>query len=130
MLGRSATMQALHDSLRAAGLHPILIPEAVKLTVIKLTRKHAPQLPRDRAFAQAAELLAYCVLGHVQFAETSGEDAADRTEARLEAALDAGDSLDAKLILLALHAGLLAPEITDRIDLDAEQPGRGTAPKG
>ena len=32
--------------------------------------------------------------------------------------MDEGDTLDAKLILLAFHAGLITPEIADRIEID------------
>ena len=120
LFGRSATLQALHDALRVAGLHPLLLPEAVKLTVIKLVRKEAPHLPQDEAFARAAELLAYCVLGHVNLANSTTEAAAEAAEARLDAALEDGTSLDAKLILLALHANILAPEIAAQIDMDAD----------
>ena len=41
MLGRSAAMRALEDALRESGVHPLLVPDPVKLTVIKLNKKHA-----------------------------------------------------------------------------------------
>ncbi len=117
-LGRSTAIRALDDALRAAGLHPLLVPEPVKLTVIQLARKHAAAGAQAAAFADAAHLLAYCIFGHEQFAESHGALAADHAEHRLEAALEDGDTLDAKLILLAFHAELLSPEIADRIELD------------
>jgi hypothetical protein len=118
MLGPSAAIRGLDDALRASGVHPLLVPESVKLTVIKLNKKHAGARKQDVAFAEASQLLAYCMLGHEQYADSNSAKDADRIDNRVETALDEGDTLDAKLILLALHAGLIAPEVADRIDLD------------
>jgi len=118
MLGRSSAMRALDDALRGAGLHPLLVPEPVKLTVIQLGKRHVSADAQDAFLAEAAQLLGYCVLGHEQFADSNSPEAADRTDERLEAALEDGDTLDAKLILLTLHAGLIAPEVADRIEID------------
>ncbi len=111
-------MRALDDALRAAGLHPLLVPDPVKLTVIRLTKHRAAAQAQETAFADAALLLAYCILGHEQFADSNGPEDAGRTDQRLEAAMEEGDTLDAKLILLAFHAGLITPEIADRIEID------------
>ncbi|MCC6001215.1 MAG: hypothetical protein JJU19_10195 [Pararhodobacter sp.] len=124
-LGRSTAMRALDDALRTAGLHPLLVPEPVKLTVIRITKKFAAGQDPAAAFADAAQLLSYCVLGHDQFADTNSSEAAGRTHQRVEAALDEGDSLDAKLILLTLHAGLITPEIADRIEIDNAETDQG-----
>lgn len=120
MLGRSTAMRALDDALRASGVHPVLVPEPVKLTVIQLNKKLGGARSQDVAFAEAAQLLAYCTLGHEQFAAANSPEDADRIDHRVETALEDGDTLDAKLILLALHAGLIASEIADRIELDPE----------
>lgn len=117
-LGSSAAMRALDDALRASGVHPVLVPQAVKLTVIKLTKKHAGARNQDVALAEASLLLAYCVLGHEQFAASNSVEDAGRIDHRVETALDDGDTLDAKLILLSLHAGQIAQDVADRIDLD------------
>jgi hypothetical protein len=118
MLGRSSAVRALDDALRASGVHPLMVPEPVKLTVIQLNKKWGSDRGQDAAFAEAAALLAYCMLGHAQFAENNCAEDAERVDTRIETALDDGDTLDAKLILLALHSGLISPEIADRIDLD------------
>ena len=118
MLGRSTAIRALDDALRAAGLHPLLVPEPVKLTVIQLHKSYAAPTGQGAGFTDAARLLAYCVLGHEQFADSNSIAEAGRADQRLEAALDEGDSLDAKLILLAFHAGLISPEVADRVDVD------------
>ncbi|MBR2655673.1 MAG: hypothetical protein IKD58_04140 [Loktanella sp.] len=55
-LGRSTAMRALDDALQTAGLHPLLVPEPVKLTVIQLTKKFAAAQVLDAAFANAAQL--------------------------------------------------------------------------
>ena len=122
LFGRSAASSALDDALRACGLHPLMVPEAVKLTLMRLHKEEtaAGARARDAAYREAAELLAYCMLGREPFLENNGANAADRAEARVETAIAEGDSRDAKLILLALHAGVIAPEIADRFDV-AEQ---------
>ncbi|MBK5928420.1 hypothetical protein [Rhodobaculum claviforme] len=116
LFGRSADLNALDDALRGCGVHPILVPEAVKLTVLRL-RKGAVA-GATPAHAATAELLAYCILGPETFAEANGPGAGDRADARLEAAIAAGDTFDARLVLLTLHAGLVAPDIADRIEVE------------
>lgn len=118
MLGRSTAMRALDDALRASSVHPLLVPEPVRLTMIQLNKKLGDAIHQNVAFAKGAQLLACCMLGYEQFADSiSGEDAVC-VDFRVQTAFDEGDTLDAKLILLALHAGLMAPEIADRIDLE------------
>ena len=117
LFGRSAAIAALDDALRSAGVHPLLVPEAVKLTILKLHRQHP-----EGNDALSAALIGYCMLGHEGFAESTSAHAAAAADERVEAALEAGDTLDAKLVLLTLHAELIAPEIADRIDLDDSRP--------
>lgn len=121
MLGRSTAMRALDDALRAAGLHPLLVPEPVKLTVIQLHKTHAAPTAQGTQFMDAAKLLAYCILGHEQFVDSNCSEEAGRADQRVEAALETGDSLDAKLILLTVHSGLISPEVADRIELDGSE---------
>lgn len=120
MFGRSADLTALDEALKTAGLHPLLIPEPVKLTMLQLHRKHGDAT--DRAMADAAQLLSYCVLDQAQFVAVNGPKAADRTEQRITAAIAGAAPLDEKLILLALHAGIISPEMADRFDIDGDAP--------
>ena len=117
LFGKSAAINALDDALRVFGVHPLLVPEAVKLTVIRLHRRDGAAA-QDHRLGQAAELLAYGILGPEAFAEANDADAAARADHRLEAAISAGDSPDAKLVLLLLHAGLVAPDLADRIEAE------------
>jgi len=117
LFGKSAAINALDEALRACGVHPLLVPEAVKLTVIRLCKREAAGR-REAALENAAELLAFCILGRDVFVECNGVHAATLAEQRLEGAIAAGDSPDAKLILLALHAGVIAPDIADQIDVE------------
>lgn len=110
MFGRSAALNAFEDALQASGVHPLLVPEAVKLTVVRLCKQDG--------FGEAARLLAYCMLGREQFMESNSFHARELVEQRVEAAIDAGDSVDAKLILLALHSGLMDQEIADEIEVE------------
>ena len=118
MLGRSTAIRAFDDALRASGVHPLLVPDPVKLTVIQLIKKLASPREEELMLSEAARLLAYCILGHEQFTASNSARTADQVDHRIEEALEAGDSLDAKLILLALHSGLISPEVADRIDLE------------
>jgi hypothetical protein len=122
LFGRSAPQKALDHALREAGLHPLLVPEPVKLTILQLQKKDegTRTKTREAAYDEAAQLLAYCMLGREQFVGSNNPDAADRVDTRFEAAIAAGDSSDAKIILLALHSGLISPEIADRIDVEGE----------
>jgi hypothetical protein len=120
LFGRSAALKALDHALRESGLHPLVVPEAVKLTVVRLLKEEGVTgaRPREAAYGEAAQLLAYCMLGRDQFIESNSVHAADRAEDRVEAAIAAGASLDAKLILLALHSGVIAREIAERFDVE------------
>ena len=120
LFGRSREVRRLDDALRAAGLHPALVPDAVKIATLKLlTEAGHGGSPDLAACTLAAELLAYCALGDHDFAEERGRIAARAAEVRLEAALEAGDSLDARLVLLTLHAGIVRNSLIDRYDLRA-----------
>jgi hypothetical protein len=120
LFGRSAAQKALDHALREAGLHPLVVPEAVKITIVRLNKEQAAAgvVPREADYAEAAQLIAYCMLGRDQFIASNSVHEADRTDLRVEHALIAGDSIDAKLILLALHSGIVAPSIAERLEVE------------
>ena len=117
IFGRSRELERLDRAVRAVGLHPRLVPDAVKLTTIKLL---AEAKADPRAYEAAAEMLAYCMLGPDIFTGDNGADLTVAVETRLEAALEAGDSLDARLVLLTLHAGVVQPQVVERYRLAAD----------
>ena len=116
IFGRSREVERLDRAVRAVGLHPRLVPDAVKLTTIKLL---AEAKSDPRAYDAAAEMLAYCMLGPDIFTGDNGADLTEAVETRLEAALEAGDSLDARLVLLALHAGVIQTQVIEHYQLEA-----------
>lgn len=118
--GRSDDLRALDEALRAADLHPALVPEGVKLTIVNLMKDHWPDEPPAEAYPHVAELFAYCVAGPGPFDRANGRDRRLEIERRLEAALDAPDGFDAGIVLLALHARLISAEVVDRFDLESE----------
>ena len=120
VFGRAQELKRLDDALRAIDLHPRLVPDAVELAALRLLQEETrARLPPQEAYMATAELLAYCMLGPAHFA-TAGELARlQATEDRIEIALRAGDSLDARMILLALHAGLLQPAVAERYGIEA-----------
>ena len=117
--GRSSDLRQLDDSLRSLDLHPNLVPEPVKITVVNLMKDHAGGgTPGAQDYAGAAEIVAYCMVGADGFAGANGEAATRRVEGRIEAALKSGDSLDAQLILLTLHAEVIQPSVVERFGLE------------
>jgi hypothetical protein len=120
LFGRSAAQKALDAALREAGLHPLVVPEAVKITILRLHKQEAGAVARLRedTYGDAAQLLAYCMLGRDQFIASNSVHSADRADLRVEHAIMAGDSRDARLILLALHSGIVAPSIAERLEVE------------
>ena len=118
LFGRSREVRRLDDALRSAGLHPRLVPDAVKIATLKLLKEdgHGTSPPAS-ACSLAADMLAYCLLGDQGFGEENGSRAKKALKDRLEAALSDGDGLDAHLVLLTLHAGLTQGALIDRYDL-------------
>ncbi len=119
LFGRSREQQRLDHALRDAGIHPRLVPEAIKLTTLKLLKESGEQAA-DHECAAAAEILVYCLLGPGVYAEQNGGIRTDAAEARIEAAIVAEHSLDARLVLLTLHAGLTQSEVIERFGLRSD----------
>ena len=122
IFGRSGSLKAVDHALREFGVHPAAVPEAVKLAAVRLV-KEAPGTGvnlSDAAYADAAELVSYCVLGHEQFMASNTHAIAMQAGERFEAAIDVGDGLDANLILLTLNAGIISPELAQRFDVESE----------
>jgi hypothetical protein len=117
--GRSPALRAFDTALRSVDLHPNLVPEAVKLTAVRMlmeqSRQDEPSAPATRA---AAEIIAYCMIGAEAFAGANGTRLAVDVEQRIDAALDAGTSLDAKLVLLALQARVIQPSVVEHFGLE------------
>lgn len=111
-------MERLDQGVRDVGLHPNLVPNAVQLTTFNLLKAaNGGSNPEPRDYHAAAEMLGYCMLGSQGFTEANGLPLTEATEARLEAALNAGDSLDARIVLLALHANVIQPQVVDNYQL-------------
>ncbi len=116
IFGRPQELERLDQALRGVGLNPRLVPDAVKLTTLKLLGEVGAG-PDPASYAAAAELLGYCALGAQGFTECNDPSLTEAVEVRLAAALDAGDNLDARIVLLTLHAGVIQPSVVERYDL-------------
>jgi hypothetical protein len=122
--GRSAALRQFDGALRAVDLHPNLVPEAVKLMAVRLLREHAPAgVPAPQTYRAAAEIIGYCMIGAESFAGANDPALAAQVERRLETALDSGTNLDAKLVLLMLHAKVIQPSVVDFFQLESNAEG-------
>ena len=122
LFGRSASLRSFDADLRALDLHPNLVPEAVKLTAVRmLMDQTGSNDPSPAASHAAAQTLAYCMVGTETFAATNGTALAQAIEQRIDAALEEGTNLDAKLILLALHANVIQPSVVKRFALEVSR---------
>ncbi|MFN4272205.1 MAG: hypothetical protein ACK4F5_05290 [Aliihoeflea sp.] len=120
MFGRSHDLRQLDKALRTADLHPMLVPDGVKLAAVNLMKDVEGGEPPDHAYPYVADLMAFCALGANGFAGANGIDRLEAVEQRLSSALDAGSGLDAELVLLMLHASLLHPGLIDEYGIAAE----------
>lgn len=119
--GRSADLQAFDEGLRQCDVHPAQIVDGVKLAAVRLVQKQSrsDSLP-DGIYRDAAALTAFCIQGEARMVELVGAEAAQNLAQRIENAADRPNSLDAELILLALHAGLVAPGVAAEFGLSVE----------
>lgn len=124
--GRSTDLRQLDAALRAVDLHPALVPEGVKLAIVNMMKdawadRGPREEPPEPAYPPVAALFAYCLVGPGIFGEANGEALLAAAEARVEAALEAGEGMDADLILLALHARLASPQVVEKFGLSIER---------
>lgn len=119
LFGRSSALRVFDADLRAFDLHPKLVPEAVKLTAVRAVMdESAGADPSPEAIRAAAEIIAYCMIGADAFAGANGAPLTDAIEQRIDAALVKGTNLDAKLVLLTLHAKVIQPSVVNHFELE------------
>jgi len=117
--GRSPALREFDTALRSVDLHPNLVPEAVKLTAVRMLQDHAGrEEPGAYASRAAAEIIAYCMIGVEAFAGANNSGLAEAVEGRIEGALDQGASVDAKLVLLTLHTRVIQPSVVAHFGLE------------
>jgi hypothetical protein len=120
ILGRSPRLRALDQAFRSFDVHPRLVPEAVKLTIISLLEDHAISgEPAPQAYSSAAEIVAYCMMGAGAFASEEQPDRLTEIERRIERAVEFSSTLDAKLVLLTLHAKVIQPSVVEQFGLES-----------
>ncbi|MCO6405235.1 hypothetical protein [Aurantimonas endophytica] len=121
LFGRSEDLRQLDRALRSVDLHPSMVPEAVKLTVVGLLKDHAiGDEPAPQSYQSAAELVAYCMIGAEGFAGANDTALALRMEQRIEDALEHGKTLDAQLVLVTLTARVIQPSVVEHFGLTSE----------
>ena len=117
LFGKSKQMTALEAELRAAGLHPLLLEDSIKLTVLRLLPEGG-KAARPDELRGAAQLLAYCILGPKDFAEATSAREKDTVERRLDVVLNHPESLDAQIVLLALKTDNADPAVAERFEVE------------
>ena len=119
IFGRSADLRQCDQALRSVDLHPRVVPEAIKLTMVNLLKDHAiGDEPAPQSYRAAAEIVGYCMIGANGFAGVNGSELAEQVEQRIEAALESGTSLDAQLVLLTLNAKVIQPSVVQQFELE------------
>lgn len=119
VFGRSHDLRQLDTALRSVDVHPAVVPEAVKLTTVNLLKDHASSDdPAPEAYRAAAEIVGYCMVGADIFAGANEAEVVLAVERRIEAALQSGESLDAQLVLLTLHAGVIQPSVVQAYGIE------------
>ena len=119
LFGRSPALRAFDTALRAVDMHPKLVPEAVKLTAVRALLDETESTdPSPDATGAAAALIAYCMIGADAFAGANGLQLTEAVEQRIDRALSEGTTLDAKLVLLTLHAKIIQPSVVDHFGLE------------
>lgn len=122
LFGRSEDLRRLDEALRACDLHPALVPEGAKLAIVNLMKDHAEEgEPPPHAYPYVAALVAYCLVGPEAYAAANGEAAVPPVEARMAAAAENGEGLDAELVLLVMHARLIRPDVVERFGLSIDE---------
>ncbi|MGD9501321.1 MAG: hypothetical protein AB7V40_02400 [Methyloceanibacter sp.] len=120
LFGRSPELREFDTALRSVDLHPKLVPEAVKLTAVNLVQERVSgRAPERQSYREAAEIIAYCMTGGEAFAAANDARLAAAVEERIEAALAHGTSLDARLVLLTLHAKVIQPSVVSDFGLES-----------
>jgi hypothetical protein len=120
IFGRSPKLRQLDQAFRALDLHPRLVPEAVKLTIVSLLEDHAVNgEPTLQAYRNAAEIVGYCMLGAGAFVSEDEPERLADVERRIERALEFSSTLDAKLVLLTLHARVIQPSVVEHFQLES-----------
>jgi hypothetical protein len=117
IFGRSSDLRQVDQALRSLDIHPRLVPEAVKLTIASLLKEDGE--PTPRAYRAAAEIVGYCMIGPEAFSAANDAEIASDVERRIDLALISGTNLDARLVLLTLHAGVCQPSVIDRFQLES-----------
>jgi len=88
------------------------------MTVIRLLKTaHGEAAPH---VADAAALVAYCMLGPEPYAEANGTDRTQAVERRLHEAVGQESSLDAEIIMLTIHANIIRPDVVEDFGLDVD----------
>lgn len=130
--GGSLSLEWLDQGLEACGLSPAGFPEPLRLALVRLTKdalglpqrgepKGPAGEPLRRALGESARLFAFCYQGEAGFADALGAAEAAAQQARLEAAGIAPESLDARVVSLALLSGYAHTDIAERYEAETDE---------
>lgn len=118
--GRSADLRYLDAALEEFRLHSGVIPDGVKMVAVSLMAEDGSE-PEPAAYSPVGALMALSFYGAEEFARLNGPEATGVTLTRLEIALEKGEGLDASIILLMLHSGLLHQSLREEYGIEADE---------
>tara|TARA_B100000686_G_scaffold355057_1_gene469482 strand:- start:1129 stop:1524 length:396 start_codon:yes stop_codon:yes gene_type:complete len=108
LFGRSRKIEELCDALRASGIHPNIVPDAILITIIKLLKKHYGN-DINPSLTSTASFFAYLLIGRESLDYSSENSSIANLENRLTTALNDSKGLDYELLALTYHSGLINP---------------------
>ena len=121
--GRSKEVNQFDDVLRMSGLEPEVVPFALKLATIKLLKETNSEKAfslDDEVIANVAQFISYSILGPDTYKAENGPGALETIENQLKKAIELGDNLNARVMMLALLSKVIHPKVMEKFDLSID----------
>jgi hypothetical protein len=122
---RRTALRGFDAVLRAREVNPAYVDDGMRYIIYKWVTEEEVALAMDpgyvdRRLAEAAQLLAFCVLGAAEAEREFGAAWRAEQERKFDSALpaEADASFEARIVKLALARGIAAPEIVATVELD------------
>ncbi|MFD2205017.1 hypothetical protein [Kiloniella antarctica] len=119
--GRKKEIHMIDDGLRDSGAYSSSISDAVKLALYGLAKDRGLlQNNAEQVLHDLACFLTYCFLGTEDFEDANGADLSKDMLRRLEMTKVFDESVDADIVLLALHSGIAHETTAGRFSVEED----------